>query len=100
MPRTFTEHETLYLNKLIERNQDGVSFEPLETPTSASEMRMRARLRGKAFRMLIDLIKVDAAGIINYSDLDDSHVENILLLLNERGLTKEHGKMRRKLLLT
>jgi hypothetical protein len=66
-----TGREIKYPNKLIDRNQDRVNFDPLETPTSYNEEVMRLQLRRKAYRMLLDVFKLDRAGVINYGDFDD-----------------------------
>jgi hypothetical protein len=98
MSRSLTEREIKYLNKLIYRNQDSVNFDPLVTPLSSNEEVMRLRLRRKAYRMLLDLFKLDKAGIINYGDFDDSIVKNILLLMNDAYLNEDQRREKQILL--
>ncbi len=100
MPRSLTEREIKYLNKLIERNRDSVNFEPLEVPMSTNEYMMRLRLKKKAYRMLLDLFKLDKAGLINYGDVEDSVVDSILLLLSEGHLDEEQRREKQALLLS
>lgn len=100
MSRSLTVREIKYLNKLIERNRDKVNFEPLEVPVSPNEELMRLRLRGKAYRMLLDLFKLDKAGIINYGDVEDSVVNNILLLLGDGYQSEDQRREKQALLLS
>jgi len=100
MSRSLTEREIKYLNKLIVRNQDSVNFEPLEVPTSPSEELMRLRLRRKAYRMLLDLFKLDKAGVINYGDAEDSVVNDILLLMGDTSLSEDQRREKQALLLS
>ena len=99
MTRSLTEREIKYLNKLIDRNKVGVSFEPLKTPISSYEETMRLRLRRKAYRMLLDLFKLDRAGIINYVDFDDSVLKSILLLMSD-DLSEDQRQEKKALLLS
>ena len=100
MSRSLTEREIKYLNKLIVRNQDRVNFEPLEVPISPNEELMRLRLRRKAYRMLLDLFKLDKAGVINYGDAEDSVVNSILLLMSDRSLSEDQRREKQALLLS
>ena len=100
MSRSLTEREIKYLNKLIERNRDRVNFEPLDVPMSPSEELMRLRLRRKAYRMLLDLFKLDKAGVINYGDVEDSVVNSILLLMSDGCLSEDQRREKRALLLS
>ena len=76
----------MYLNRLIARNRDSVNFEPLRVPISPDEELIRLRLRRKAYRMHLDLFKLDIAGVINYGDAEDSGVNSILLLMGDESL--------------
>ena len=100
MSRSLTEREIKYLNKLIVRNQDSVNFEPLEVPTSPSEELMRLRLRRKAYRMLLDLFKLDKSGVINYGDAEDVVVNDILLLMGDASLSEDQRREKQALLLS
>ena len=100
MSRSLTEREIKYLNKLIERNRDRVNFEPLEVPMSPNEELMWLRLRRKAYRMLLDLFKLDKAGVINYGDVEDSVVNSILLLISDGCLSEDQRREKRALLLS
>ncbi len=95
MTRCLTERELEYLNRLVKRNREAVNFEPLTYPASPREEAMRLRLRLKAYRMLLDLFKMDKAGIINYGELEDCTVENIRLLLSDAEPNED--KMQRKM---
>ena len=77
-----------------------MNFEPLEVPLSPNEELMRLRLRRKAYRMLLDLFKLDKAGIINYGDVEDSVVNNILLLLGDGCLSEDQRREKQALLLS
>ena len=50
--------------------------------------------------MLLDLFKLDKAGIINYGDFDDSIVKNILLLMNDAYLNEDQRREKQILLLS
>jgi len=54
-----TEREIKYINRLIVRNRDSVNFKPLREPTSPDEELMRLRLRRKAYRMQLELFKLE-----------------------------------------
>jgi hypothetical protein len=77
-----------------------VNFEPLEVPVSPNEELMRLRLRGKSYRMLLDLFKLDKAGIINYGDVEDLVVNNILLLLGDGYQSEDQRREKQALLLS
>ncbi len=77
-----------------------MNFEPLEVPTSPNEELMRLRLRRKAYRMLLDLFKLDKAGVINYGDIEDSVVNNILLLMGDVYLSEDQRREKQVLLLS
>jgi hypothetical protein len=61
---------------------------------------MRLRLRRKAYRMLLDLFKLDKAGIINYGDVEDSVVNSILLLMGDGCLSEDQRWEKQALLLS
>jgi hypothetical protein len=82
------------------RNQDSVNFEPLEVPISPNEELMRLELRRKAYRMLLDLFKLDKAGVINYGDVEDSVINNILLLMGDVYLSEDQKREKQVLLLS
>ncbi len=100
MPRSLTPRELEYLNRLIIRNWGGVNFDPLETPVSPNEDAMRLRLRRKAYRMLLDLFKLDKAGIINYGDIEECTVKNIQLLMSGDVLDESQVLRKKSLLLS
>jgi hypothetical protein len=100
MPRSLTPRELEYLNRLIIRYWGGMNFDPLETPVSSNEDAMRLRLRRKAYRMLLDLFKLDKAGIINYGDNEECTVRNIQLLMSGDVLDESQMLRKKSLLLS
>jgi len=50
--------------------------------------------------MLLDLFKLDKAAVINYGDVEDSVVDNILLLMGDVCLSEERGREKQVLLLS
>jgi hypothetical protein len=66
----------IYIQRLLERNRRLIREKPanarelfykgLEKPMSASERKMRERIRRKAFRLAYDLARIYTAGILPY----------------------------------
>lgn len=50
--------------------------------------------------MLLDLFKLDKAGVINYGDIEDSVVNNILLLMGDVYLSEDQRREKQVLLLS
>jgi hypothetical protein len=73
---SLTRRELEYIQRLLERNRRLIRERPanarelfykgLEEPMSASERKMRERIRRKAFRLAYDLARIYMAGILPY----------------------------------
>jgi len=104
--RIFTRKEREYLEELKRRNVKLVRekvpnghklfYKGISVPMSASERKMRERIRGKALLVCFDLVLAEAAGVFPHKKLGAKSVQGLMDKVETASWFKSFEKLQEK----